>query len=259
MNEPLTTKNDFILNVINLSVWYESRRVLENISFNIRDKEITSIIGPSGCGKSTLIRCFNRMNDFVPRFNLSGNIFFNFADIYDKKRDPVEIRFKIGMVFQKQNPFPRSIYENVAYGLRILGIRNRNQLDAVVEESLKKAALWDEVKEKLHEHALTLSGGQQQRLCIARALAIKPEVILLDEPCSSLDPIATARIEDLLQELKNNYTIIIVTHNMQQAARISDVTGFLYMGKLIEFGPTTQIFTRPREKLTENYISGKFG
>lgn len=252
-------EDHFIIKVKGLSAWYGTTLVLKELNFDIRQHRVTSIIGPSGCGKSTLIRCFNRMNDFVPGFRVSGSILFEGEDIYASFRSPIEIRLKIGMVFQKQNPFPKSIYDNVTYGPRILGVRDRTTLDEIVETSLKKAALWDEVKDRLKANALTLSGGQQQRLCIARALAVDPEVLLLDEPCSALDPIATAKIEELIQELKDNYTIIIVTHNMQQAARVSDYTAYLYLGSLIEYGETKNIFTTPRRKETEDYITGRFG
>ncbi len=247
-----------ILEIYNLNVWYNSFQVLKKVSMNIPGQRLTAIIGPSGCGKSTLIRCINRINELVADFRLEGKILFNGKDIYEEM-DPVNVRLHIGMVFQKPNPFPKSVYENVAYGPRVCGIRNSSELDAIVEESLKRAALWDEVKDKLRQDALTLSGGQQQRLCIARALAVEPEVLLLDEPCSALDPIATAKIEELIYELKKDVTIVTVTHNMQQAARVSDYTGFLFLGELIEFGETAQIFTNPREKKTEDYLTGRFG
>ncbi len=253
------TKENFILNVQNLSAWYGTTQVLNEINFDIRSHQVTAIIGPSGCGKSTLIRCFNRMNDFILNFRTSGSILFEGQDLYDPNVDPVEIRVKIGMVFQKQNPFPKSIYDNITYGPRILGIKDCNTLNAIVEESLEKAALWEEVKNKLKTNALSLSGGQQQRLCIARTLAVEPEVLLLDEPCSALDPIATAKIEELIQRLKNNYTIVIVTHNMQQAARVSDHTAYLLLGSLIEYGETKTIFTTPTKKETEDYITGRMG
>lgn len=254
-----TAKENFVINVQDLNAWYGTAQVLKNISFDIRRHQVAAIIGPSGCGKSTLIRCFNRMNDFILNFRARGSILFEGKNLYGPNVDPVEIRVKIGMVFQKQNPFPKSIYDNVTYGPRILGIGNRGKLDAIVEESLKKAALWEEVQHKLKTNALALSGGQQQRLCIARALAVEPEVLLLDEPCSALDPIATAKIEELIQELKQNYTIIIVTHNMQQAARVSDYTAYLYLGSLIEYGETKIIFTTPSKKETEDYITGRLG
>jgi phosphate transport system ATP-binding protein len=242
-----------------LNSWYGERQALSKISLSIPEHRITAIIGPSGCGKSTFIRCLNRINDLIPGFRVEGQVLFKDQDINHPNVDPIEIRYRIGMVFQKPNPFPKTIYENIAYGPLLWGARRGAQLDIVVEESLKKAALWDEVKDKLQQSALTLSGGQQQRLCIARTLAIEPEVILLDEPCSALDPIATARIEELLLELKKSYTIVIVTHNMQQAARVSDVTGFFLLGELIEFGETKQIFTNPKDRRTEDYITGRFG
>jgi phosphate transport system ATP-binding protein len=245
--------------IIDLNCWYGQSQALQKISLSIAERQITAIIGPSGCGKSTFIRCLNRINDLIPGFRTQGRILFKDQDIYDPKVDPIEIRFRIGMVFQKPNPFPKTIYENVAYGPKLWGMGKGQQLDSIVEESLKKAVLWDEVKDKLHESALALSGGQQQRLCIARALAVEPEVLLLDEPCSALDPIATARIEELLLNLKKNYTIVIVTHNMQQAARVSDLTGFFLLGELIEFGETRQIFTNPKDRRTEDYITGRFG
>ncbi|MFW6173990.1 MAG: phosphate ABC transporter ATP-binding protein PstB, partial [Elusimicrobiota bacterium] len=220
---------------------------------------ITSIIGPSGCGKSTLIRCFNRMNDIIDKCIVKGSVFLDGKDIYDKKTDVVDIRKKVGMVFQKPNPFPKSNFENIAYGCKIAGMKNKKKLEKIVENSLKQAALWNEVKDRLDESAMGLSGGQQQRLCIARALAINPDVILMDEPCSALDPIATSKIEDLIRELIKSYTVVIVTHNMQQAARVSDYTAYMYLGKLIEFGETKQIFENPKEESTENYITGRFG
>lgn len=245
--------------VTDLNSWYGDLQALKDISIAIPEKKITAIIGPSGCGKSTFIRCLNRINDLIPGFRVEGKVLFKGENLYDPAVDPVEIRFRIGMVFQKPNPFPKSIYDNIAYGPLIWGSRKGPEMDAKVEESLKKAVLWDEVKDKLHNSALALSGGQQQRLCIARALAVEPEVLLLDEPCSALDPIATGRIEELLLELKKNYTIVIVTHNMQQAARVSDVTGYFLLGEMIEFGETRTIFTNPRDKRTEDYITGRFG
>ena len=221
--------------------------------------EVTALIGPSGCGKSTLLRCLNRMNDLIDDVRTTGRIEFDGQDINDKAVDVIELRRRVGMVFQKPTPFPKSIYENVAYGLRIAGIRQRNILDEVVEKSLRRAALWDEVKDRLHESALGLSGGQHQRLCIARAIAVNPEIILMDEPCSALDPRSTTRIEDLIGQLRGEYTIIIVTHNMQQAARVSDWAAFLYEGVLVEFGPTEKLFTKPDRKETEDYITGRFG
>ena len=243
----------------NLSVWYDQQPVLKTIDMEIPQGQITAIMGPSGCGKSTLIRCFNRMNDFIPQFRHQGKIFFYDRDLYDPHWDVNEIRLRIGMVFQKPNPFPKSIFENVAYGLKVLGWKDRNAISERVTESLEKAALWDEVKDKLGENAYRLSGGQQQRLCIARALAVEPEVLLLDEPTSALDPIATAKIEELLEQLKSQLTLVIVTHNTAQASRISDYTAFLYMGDLIEFGPTGKLFTTPDNPRTEEYLTGRFG
>jgi phosphate transport system ATP-binding protein len=250
---------DEIIRTENLNLWYGEKQALYDITMSILPNKITALIGPSGCGKSTLIRCFNRMNDVIDKCKITGKIFFHGNDIYGPSTDAVEVRKKIGMVFQKPNPFPKSIYENVAYGSKVQGITNKNELDEIVEKSIKDAALWDEVKDRLHESAMGLSGGQQQRLCIARSLSINPEVILMDEPCSALDPIATAKIEDLMTGLKKKYTVIIVTHNMQQAARVSDFTAYMYLGKLIEFGDTDQIFENPKEELTENYITGRFG
>ena len=255
---------EIVLETQNLTVYYDGRPAIEGISMKIPRRRITAIIGPSGCGKSTLLRCFNRMNDLIPSARVTGRILFEGLDLYGPDVDVVEVRRRIGMVFQKPNPFPKSIYENVAFGPRIQGIRDRRKLDEIVERCLRAAALWDEVKDKLHQNALTLSGGQQQRLCIARALATEPEVLLMDEPASALDPIATMKIEDLMRELAREYTIVIVTHNMQQAARVSDYTAFMLagedrVGRLIEFGPTQQIFTRPRDRRTEDYITGRFG
>ena len=242
-----------------VSAFYGEKEAVKSVSLAIEARSVTAIIGPSGCGKSTFIRCLNRMNDLVPQFRLEGEILYNGTNIYSGDLDITEVRRRIGMVFQKPNPFPKSIYENAAYGLRIQGISKKGTLDKVVEESLKKAALWEEVRDRLNTSALALSGGQQQRLCIARAIATQPEVILFDEPCSALDPIATAKVEDLITELKKEYTVIIVTHNMQQAARVSDFTGFFMMGELIEFDITKKIFTAPSNKLTEDYITGRFG
>ncbi len=250
---------EIVLETQNLTVYYDGRPAIEGISMKIPRRRITAIIGPSGCGKSTLLRCFNRMNDLIPSARVTGRVLFEGLDLYGPDVDVVEVRRRIGMVFQKPNPFPKSIYENVAFGPRIQGIRDRRKLDEIVERCLRAAALWDEVKDKLHQNALTLSGGQQQRLCIARALAVRPEVLLLDEPASALDPIATEKIEELIAELKRHYTIIIVTHNMQQAARVSDYTAFLWMGRLVEFNQTEKLFTVPREKLTEDYLTGRFG
>lgn len=242
-----------------LSVYYGSKQALKGVGLDIPKKAVTAVIGPSGCGKSTFIRCLNRMNDLIPGFRMDGEIIYDGTNLYSRGLDVIDIRRRIGMVFQKPNPFPKSVYENVAYGLRIQGINKKGTLDRAVEESLRKAALWDEVKENLYGNALTLSGGQQQRLCIARAIAVEPEVILFDEPCSALDPIATAKIEDLITELKKEYTVVIVTHNMQQAARVSDFSGFFMLGELIEFDVTRKIFTNPTQKLTEDYITGRFG
>ncbi len=248
-----------ILSVENLSLWYGPARALHEISMTIPEKQITAFIGPSGCGKSTLLRCFNRLNDLVDGVRTEGKILFEGQDIHDPDLDVNALRSRVGMVFQKSNPFPKSIYENVAYGCRIQGINRKYDLDAIVERSLRGAALWDEVKDRLHESALGLSGGQQQRLCIARAIAVEPEVVLLDEPCSALDPIATAKIEELMLDLKNRYTLIIVTHNMQQATRVSDYTAFLYLGTLVETGETQKLFINPTKKQTEDYITGRFG
>ncbi len=247
-----------VLAVQRFSAWYGKNQVLRAVSLDIPEHKITAIIGPSGCGKSTLIRAFNRMNDLIPGFRAEGAILFRGLNIYGPKVDPVEIRRRIGMVFQKPNPFPKSIFENVAFGLRVNGFRGN--LRERVEWALRRAALWEEVKDDLHRKSgYDLSGGQQQRLCIARALAVEPEVLLLDEPCSALDPVATAKIEDLLRELSSSVTIVIVTHNMQQAARVSDYTAFLLLGELVEFGPTREIFTRPKDPRTEAYITGRFG
>jgi len=253
------SSSEMILQVKDLNAWYAQFHALKDINMGIRKNVVTAMIGPSGCGKSTLIRCFNRMNDFISTFRQTGEILFQGEDLSSRSIDPVEVRIKVGMVFQKQNPFPKSIYDNVTYGPRIMGVKQKSRLDSVVEESLKKAALWEEVKHKLKSSALSLSGGQQQRLCIARALAMEPEVLLLDEPCSALDPIATAKIEELIIQLKKDYTILIVTHNMQQAARVSDYTAYLYLGKLIEYAETPKIFTAPDCKETEDYITGRMG
>jgi len=251
--------DDPIVQVQRLSLHYGVKQALFDITFDIPRHQVTAIIGPSGCGKSTLIRCFNRMNDLIDELRLAGKILVDGRDIYDPTEDVIRLRSKVGMVFQKSNPFPKSIYENVDYGLRIAGERRKEVLDEVVERSLRRAALWDEVKDRLHESAMGLSGGQMQRLCIARAIAVSPEIILMDEPCSALDPLSTSRIEELIRELRGEYTIIIVTHNMQQAARVSDYTAFMYLGRLVEFGPTEEIFTLPRKKETEDYITGRFG
>lgn len=243
----------------NLSVHYGDKLVLKNINAQIQSNSVTALIGPSGCGKSTFLRLFNRMNDYIEGFKKEGDVLIDGADIYHKNTKIEELRKTVGMVFQKPNPFPKSIFENVAYGLRIRGVNDKSTLSETVEKSLKQAALWDEVKDDLKKSALALSGGQQQRLCIARALAVEPSVILMDEPASALDPISTSKIEDLIYELKSKYTILLVTHNMHQAGRVSDKTGFFYLGDLIEFGDTEQIFTKPKQKQTENYISGRFG
>lgn len=247
------------LEVKALNLFYDKNHALKDVSLKIAEKKVTAFIGPSGCGKSTLLRCFNRMNDLVDNCRIEGEILMDGSNIYDKRVDVAELRRQIGMVFQKPNPFPKSIYENVAYGLRLQGVKSKRVLDTVVENSLRGAALWDEVKDRLHDNAFGLSGGQQQRLVIARAIAIEPEVILLDEPASALDPISTLKIEELIYELKNKYTIVIVTHNMQQAARVSDYTAFMYMGDLIEYGDTDTLFTNPAQKQTEDYITGRYG
>ncbi|MBA4150051.1 MAG: phosphate ABC transporter ATP-binding protein [Verrucomicrobia bacterium] len=248
-----------LLEVENLSLYYGHSQALKNISVKLSEKVITAFIGPSGCGKSTLLRCFNRMNDLIDSVRITGKIKIGGQDIYEKSVDVIELRKRVGMVFQRSNPFPKSIYENVAYGLKLHGKNDRAELDEIVERSLRNAALWDEVKDRLHTSALGLSGGQQQRLCIARAIAIRPEIILMDEPASALDPIATAKIEELVLELRKEFTIIIVTHNMQQAARISDYTAFFYLGELIEFDATGKVFTNPAKKQTEDYVTGRFG
>ena len=248
-----------VLQVKELSSFYGRKQVLNNLDLRIQERAVTALMGPSGCGKSTLIRCFNRMNDLVLNFRHEGQILYKEKDLYAKDVDVTVLRREIGMVFQKPNPFPKSIYDNIAYGIYIQDRIQKDVVDGIVEESLKRAALWEEVKDRLNESALSLSGGQQQRLCIARALAVKPQVILFDEPCSALDPIATAKIEELMTELKKNYTIVIVTHNTAQAARVSDFTAFLYLGDLIEFGPTSKMFTVPKDKRTEEYLTGKFG
>lgn len=252
-------ENNYVIETVDLNLWYGENHVLKDICTKVMRNKVTALMGPSGCGKSTLIRCFNRMNDIIDNCRVKGKVFFKGKDIYNPNTEVFTIRKKIGMVFQKPNPLPKSIYENVAYGPRVHGVNDRETLDKIVEKSLKAAALWDEVKDRLDVSAMSLSGGQQQRLCIARALAIEPEVLLMDEPCSALDPIATTKIEDLINDLKKKYTVVIVTHNMQQAARVSDYTGFLYLGQLIEFGPTKQIFENPQEELTEKYITGRFG
>jgi phosphate transport system ATP-binding protein len=242
-----------------LSLWYGKAQALKEIALEIPEKRITAFIGPSGCGKSTLLRCINRLNDLIPHVRVEGDIRLKGTSLVGPEIDVTALRKRVGMVFQKSNPFPKSIYDNVAYGPRTHGLRKKAALDEVVERSLRRAALWDEVKDRLRESALGLSGGQQQRLCIARAIAVEPEVILLDEPCSALDPIATVKIEDLMQELREDYTLIIVTHNMQQASRVSDYTAFLYLGELIEFGATKSMFVNPEKEATRDYITGRFG
>ena len=241
------------------NLWYGENQALFDITMDIPERQVTAFIGPSGCGKSTLLRCLNRMNDLIDNVRVTGQFLVKGQDINSPSTDVIEVRRRVGMVFQKSNPLPKSIYENVVYGLRIAGIKHRATLDAACERSLKGAALWEEVKDRLHTSGLSLSGGQQQRLCIARAIAIEPEIILMDEPCSALDPIATLKIEELIFELKKQYTIVIVTHNLQQAARVSDGTAFYWLGRLIEFSPTAALFTNPKEKHTEDYITGRFG
>lgn len=252
-------KDNNIFSVENVDFYYGQKRALKSIDLAIAEKKATAFIGPSGCGKTTLLRCFNRMNDLVLGTRVTGQIKLEGKNIYDPDLDVINLRRRVGMIFQKWNPFPKSIYENIVYGLRIVGINNRAYLDEVVEKSLRRAALWDEVKDNLHKSAADMSGGQQQRLCIARALAVEPEVILMDEPCSALDPISTAKIEELIHELKDTFTIVIVTHNMQQAARVSDYTAFFYLGELVEFGETGKLFTAPEKRQTEDYITGRFG
>lgn len=260
LDEQLNIDNETIkLTVDDLRLYYGNDQALKGIDMKIPEKRVTAFIGPSGCGKSTLLRCFNRMNDLVDSCRIEGTIRMDKEDIYAPKVDVAELRRQVGMVFQKPNPFPKSIYENVAYGLRLQGVNDKRTLDQVVEDSLRGAALWDEVKDRLHDNAFGLSGGQQQRLVIARAIAIEPEVLLLDEPASALDPISTLKIEELINSLKEKYTIVIVTHNMQQAARVSDYTAFMYIGELVEFGATNEMFTNPKEKQTNDYITGRFG
>ena len=261
----MTTSNDVskekqeILKVTNLNLFYGQSQALKEISLSIMRNQVTAFIGPSGCGKSTLLRCFNRMNDLIDTVRIEGSIRLDDQEIFDRSTDVISLRRKVGMVFQQSNPFPKSIYENIVYGLRIAGINDKATLDETVERSLKGAAIWEEAKDRLHESALGLSGGQAQRVCIARAIATNPEVILMDEPCSALDPLSTLKIEELIDELKEKYTIVIVTHNMQQAARVSDATAFFYLGDLIEMGETKKIFTNPEKKQTEDYITGRFG
>jgi len=248
-----------VIEVRDLDLRYGSTLALKKISLKIAERAVTAFIGPSGCGKSTLLRCFNRLNDLVDGVRIDGTVEFHGQNIFDPEVDVNALRAQIGMVFQKSNPFPKTIYDNVAYGPRIHGVRSRSELDGIVEESLRHAALWDEVKDRLRQNALGLSGGQQQRLCIARAIAVEPEVILLDEPCSALDPIATAKIEELMAELKERYTLVIVTHSLQQAGRVSDYTAFLYLGELVEYSETDELFVRPKKKQTEDYITGRYG
>ena len=259
LTEPSVLSAEPILHVEGVNLWYGEKQALFDINVEVAKNTVMALIGPSGCGKSTLLRCINRMNDLIGSVRIEGRIKVGDEDIFAPGVDVIELRKRMGMVFQKSNPFPKSIYENVAYGLRIQGIKERAVLDEAVERSLTASGLWDEVKDRLNESGLGLSGGQQQRLCIARALAIKPEVLLMDEPCSALDPLATSRIEELIFELKRDFTIVIVTHNMQQAARVSDFTSFFWMGKLIEVGLTEKLFTNPRVRMTEDYISGRFG
>jgi len=256
---PTVDTDEVAIEVKDLDLYYGDARALHGINMTIPKKRVTAFIGPSGCGKSTLLRCFNRMNDLVDICRVDGQIVMEGKNIYDRDVNVALLRRRVGMVFQKPNPFPKSIYENVAYGLRIMGINDKKTLDEAVEKSLRGAALWDEVKDRLNESGMSLSGGQQQRLVIARAVALQPEVLLLDEPASALDPISTAKIEELVNEMKDQYTIVIVTHNMQQAARISDYTAFMYMGDLIEFGKTDELFVKPKQKQTEDYITGRFG
>ena len=250
---------DITIRVSDLNFFYGASQALYNVSFDIERKQVTALIGPSGCGKSTFLRTLNRMNDTIPGTRLTGTVYLDGTDIYKEIKDISTLRTRVGMVFQRSNPFPKSIFDNVAYGLRVNGIKDKKFITEAVEETLKKAFLWDEVKDQMDKNAYMLSGGQQQRLCIARALAVRPEVLLMDEPASALDPLSTSKIEDLIAELKKNYTIVIVTHNMQQAARVSDSTAFFYEGKMVEYGPTKKIFTKPEQKKTEDYITGRFG
>jgi len=252
-------REDVSIEVRDLDLYYGTEQALKNVNLKIAHNRVTAFIGPSGCGKSTLLRCFNRMNDLIDSCRIDGEILIDGQDIHAKDVDVAEHRRRVGMVFQKPNPFPKSIFENVAYGLRLQGVNDKRKLAEVVERALRAAALWDEVKDRLEDNAFGLSGGQQQRLVIARAIAIEPEVILLDEPCSALDPISTAKVEELIAELKNDYTIVIVTHNMQQAARVSDFTAYMYMGEMVEFDDTARLFTNPRQKATEDYITGRYG
>jgi len=251
--------SDFAIETKALSAWFGKNHAVRNVAMGIPVNRITAIIGPSGCGKSTLLRCFNRMNDLIPTARVEGVVLLNGENIYGAEVDPTEVRRRVGMVFQKPNPFPKSVYENIAFGPRLNGVRSESELSQIVRKSLEAAALWDEVKHRLSDSAIGLSGGQQQRLCIARSLAVDPEVILMDEPCSALDPQATAKIESLMTELAKNYTVVVVTHNMQQAARVSSFTAFMYFGEMIEFAPTDELFENPKNELTENYITGRFG
>jgi len=259
-SDPAKPPSKVMISVTGMNFYYSDTQALSDITIDLQANVVTAFIGPSGCGKSTFLRTLNRMNDIIPGTRVEGKVLIDGRDIYGPETDVVDLRRRVGMVFQKSNPFPKSIFENVAYGLKVNGLtKNRGEMEGRVEESLKAAAIWDEVKDRLTESALMLSGGQQQRLCIARALAIQPEVLLMDEPASALDPIATQRIEELIYQLKTSYTIVIVTHNMQQAARVSDHTAFFWLGRLVESGPTEQIFTSPTEKLTEDYVTGRFG
>ncbi len=248
-----------LLETRNLELSYGTSRALKGISIDIRQNQVTAFIGPSGCGKSTFLRCFNRMNDLIDGVRITGDCRVGGEDIYAREVDVIQLRKRVGMVFQRSNPFPKSIFDNIAYGLRLHGIRSRSEVEGIVEKSLRGAAIWDEVKDRLHQSALGLSGGQQQRLCIARAIAIRPQVLLMDEPASALDPIATGKVEDLIVELKKDFTIVIVTHNMQQATRISDYTAFFYIGELVEYDLTNKVFTNPSKKQTEDYVTGRFG
>ena len=259
MSESTADNSQAILEAKNVSVFYGEKQAIKDVDIKINEHTVTAFIGPSGCGKSTFLRCFNRMNDYIEVFRKEGDILVTGKDIYGKNVKVEELRKTVGMVFQKPNPFPKSIFENVAFGLKIQGIKDKNVLNEAVEKSLKQAALWDEVKDDLNKSALALSGGQQQRVCIARALAVAPKILLMDEPASALDPISTAKIEELIYQLKEDYTIVIVTHNMQQAGRVSDKTAFFYMGELIEYGKTKNLFTHPKAELTERYITGRFG
>lgn len=255
----MSGKPSLKMQVKDLDLWYDKKQALKKVNMPVYENKITAIIGPSGCGKSTLLRCMNRMNDIIDKCHIEGKILLDDKNVYQKKHDVVELRKRVGMVFQKPNPFPKSIYENIAYAPRIHGIKKKKKLDKIVQQCLKDAFIWEEVHDRMEASAMGLSGGQQQRLCIARALSIEPDIILMDEPCSALDPIATAKIEELMRVLVKDYTVVIVTHNMQQAARVSDYTAYMYLGELIEFGETKQIFENPQEELTEKYITGRFG